>query len=279
MVRVGRIARSGIGGVLVAGLIGLSSGTAAAERRVEHLVRAAAHLEQAGSAELAAAVRQQLEAECPAALVRLRERKQAEWEQLQAEMAQLEQVSGSGPPWRIQVRLFQVDWQRVEAMGLMLASLRDFETPVPDETGQLVALLESLQKQGALRILAEPALMATPGREATYESEPDRSGAAVRPAPSESESGWGTRVVGRLHEVDAERIELELAVRHDSLVWGRAAEPSQEAQPRAQHLGLRLETRIALVSGQPLLVGGLQSQSDANHSWGLIAVVQADRAD
>lgn len=265
--------------MLVAGLIGLASGTATAERRVEHLVRAAAHLEQAGSPELAATVRQQLEAACPALVDRLKQRKQAELEQLQAELTLLEQVSGAGPSWQVQVRLFQVDWQRVEALGLMLASLREFDTPVPDETGQLVALLESLQKQGALRILAEPALRATPGRDATYESGPDRSGAAISRTGSESESGWGTRVVGRLHEVDDERIELELSIRHDSLVLGRAAEPSQEAEPRAQQLELRLETRLGLVCGQPLLVSGPQRQAEPGHSWGLIAAIRAYRVE
>lgn len=278
-VRIRRIAEAGIGLLLFAGLIGVPSETSAGERRVQHLVRAAAHLEQAGMAELASEVRQQLQDECPAVRKRLLEQKQTELEQLQAEMAQLHQAGGDSHLWSVQVRLFQVDWQRVEAMGLILASLRCFDTPLPDETGQLVALLESLERQGLIRVLAEPVLQVTPERTAKYDRGPHSSHGERLAPPSTSERDWGTRILGHPRHAGDQRIELDLEIRHAGLVPGPATEAAEGEPRRPEMLEWQMETRIELQCGQPVLLGGLQVQSKSDASWGLIAVLQATRAN
>ena len=247
----------------------------ATEQRLEHLVRAAALLENAGFAEQAAEIRQLVSAEDAGARQVLLDRKLAALAQLEADVAQLRQTVDEAPRVLVQLRLLKVHWSRLETMGLALAGIRHFDAPIPDDSGQLVAFLDALQKQGLIQTVAEPMLVATEGREAAFSSgaQQRRAGTAEGAAAASE-----THVRCRPERIgDGLRLHLEL--RHWTMVSPPPVREDEERQSGGEvgRALMQMSTVVEIAPGQTMLVSGASQQGEPDQDTELILVVTTQK--
>ncbi|MCL4201099.1 MAG: hypothetical protein KJ000_01300 [Pirellulaceae bacterium] len=254
-----------------------------AQSRIEHLSRAAAHLQQAGFADKAAEVRGLMVAEEAGELSSLLEKKLDTLAALQAEVEQLRAAIQTGsatgaeqpPQVQIRVKLLSLDPGKLENSGFPLVSLRQLldqpeATPIVDESGKLSQFIELLQQQKLIKCIAEPTLVTIPGHEASY-----FSGGRLPGAMANSDEASGLEIGTRLNclpTVEKDEIILDLDFRDSKLVsvvpaataTGASGTDSEDGGIRTGEraapmpLGvLAVKTRIRLQSGQTVIVGGL----------------------
>jgi Flp pilus assembly secretin CpaC len=254
-----------------------------AQRRIEHLSRAAAHLQQAGFADKAAEIRELIAAEAAGEVTALLTRKldalaalQAEIDQLRASLGEAGKDTDQATQIRIAVRLLSFQPDKLEDSGFPLVSLRQLldqpeATPIIDESGKLSEFIDLLLEQKLVKCIAEPTLVTIPGQEASYFSGRKLQGAT--PANEETPHlEIGTRL-RCLATVENSEIILDLDFRDSKLaavepVAAPAGAGDAAAEGGGERTGdfaapmpletLALKTRIRLQSGQTAIVGGLR---------------------
>ncbi len=268
------------------------------QQRVEHLVTAAAHLQQAGCAEQAAQIRALISVEDLDVRLELLDRKTQELTELQTEIDQLRQTLTTLPQVLIQARLLSFQPEKLENLGIPLVSLRQLldqpaATPVVDETGNLGRFLDMLQQQGFLKRIAEPTVVTVAGREVSYfcGGELPSARAAAPGTNAENESPeFGTRL-RCLPRLDGEKIRLDLNFHHAALLpcqpdaKGAGESNSESAKERPTIppaiAVIDVKTTIELASGQTVILSGMK-QAKGNHApseSALILVLKAEHVD
>ena len=156
-----------------------ASGIAIAQQpevEIEHLIKAATHLEQAGYDQLAAEVRQLAAGHDESVKQRLLEAKRAQISELQAEVDQLQLSLRSldGVPkvvFRLEVLHLSMD--KLREFGFALVSIRqllesDSPSSLLDDSGDITQFLDFLVKQGFAEVIATPTLVTTDGQPARF---------------------------------------------------------------------------------------------------------------
>jgi hypothetical protein len=167
--------------------------------RLELLNRAVAYLEQAGLSDEAAEVRKWIALQyetnlaCPSAKtddspnatgdtppdqvckLSLLEQKLADFAALQAEIDQLRAEIGTVPQVVLRLRLLSFRPEKLADSGFSLVSIRHLlEHPgsvlIVEESSQVAGFLNLLEQQRLLQLVADPALLASPGRESVFDS-------------------------------------------------------------------------------------------------------------
>jgi Flp pilus assembly secretin CpaC len=145
------------------------------EVEIEHLIKAAAHLEQAGHRQMADDLRQLAAEYDESPKRRLLETKRAQMAELQAEIQLLERSLASPattPKVIVQVKLLQLSMGKLRNVGLNLVSVRqllDTDSPptVVEEGGNIMQFLELLETQGFAAVVSRPTLATSSGRPAS----------------------------------------------------------------------------------------------------------------
>jgi pilus assembly protein CpaC len=145
--------------------------------RLRQLIRAADEMDRAGQPSQAAGLRQQAEQERQVLLRQV--------VNLRAEIERIEQIVGNRQQVIINLKVMEVSLTKLEAMGIDVAKLLGSAATAPDDPKKVAApgtlvvidnpndtgrLLETLQKDGQGRILAEPQLVTLNGQEAVFRS-------------------------------------------------------------------------------------------------------------
>jgi hypothetical protein len=169
------MARFGICGCVGAALLlGWLDGASAQqpEAEVEHLIKAAAHLEQAGLSQMAADVRQLVAAHEEQLKQRLLDARRQEIAELQAEIDQLTLTIDpqiTGPKIVLHLKALRLSMEKLRQFGLDLVSIRQLVNPesppsLVDDSGEIVQFLQLLETQGLADILAQLTLETHDGR-------------------------------------------------------------------------------------------------------------------
>jgi Flp pilus assembly secretin CpaC len=219
--------------------------------RLDHLLQAATHLEQAGRTDLAAGVYAQIEAGTGANRQRLIDARRARIRQLELEIARLQASPAAEPPGVadqivVELKLIEFSWAKLQQSGLSLVSLRNLlesnETPaILDEDGQISEFIELLCKDGLAQVLSRPKLTTISGQPATVEIGQDS--ATVSPG---SRSRLRFQCTPRV--VDGGKLQLEIDLRV------QVAAGEKALQDDAGVLGLK--TQVELRSGDTMILGG-----------------------
>ncbi len=243
--------------------------------RLDHLLQAATHLEQAGRIELAAGVYAQIEAAAAADRQRLIDARRARIRQLELEIARLQASPAAEPPAAadridVELKLIEFSWAKLQQSGLSLVSLRNLlesnETPaILDEDGQISEFIELLCKDGLALVLSRPKLTTISGQPATVEIGQDP--ATVSPG---SRSRLRFECTPRL--VDGGKLQLEIDLRVQ-VASGEKARPDD-----AGVLGLK--TQVELRSGDTMIlagqtVAGQQQQAAAADAKSVLVLLTA----
>ena len=256
-----------------------------AQRRIEHLIHAAAHLQQAGFADKAAEIRELIAAEEAGERTALLTRKldalaalQAEIDQLRASLGEAGKDTDQATQIRIAVRLLSFQPDKLENSGFPLVSLRQLldqpeATPIVDESGRLCQFIDLLLEQKLVKCIAEPTLVTIPGHEASY-----FSGRKLQEATAANDETTSLDIGTRLRclaTVENDEIILDLDFRDSKVASVEpVAAPAGAAKAVADGGRVRtgefaapallgivaMKTRIRLQSGQTAIVGGLRAK-------------------
>lgn len=228
--------------------------------KLDHLVKAAAHLELAGLAAKAAEVRA-LAGQSPAEVrERLLQQKLAASRQLAAELAQLRQLAtGGGPQVSIAVKVLEFRPAQLRKKGFPLVSLQrlaeaDGPISLVDDQGTLSEFFELLEKQGLVTVLCRPQLVTVSGQTATVSigSQAD-PGERTGGASAGRLDGFEFRCTPRVGA--GERITLDVAF---SSSVATAKGDGQPAAGTLREAG-ELRAQVEVKSGQSAVLGGLRS--------------------
>jgi type II secretory pathway component HofQ len=216
--------------------------------RLEHLLQAAVHLEVAGELDQARQVRRLVAQERHSLLSRLgKQNADAGPRQVKVQFRAME-ISIN------RLRELGIEWKHATPTGEEVVTLgKDHPTfgsnRIYDDNTALVAMTETLREEGAARVLAEPTIIATSGRPATFQS----GGKITREQADGSERlvDVGTRIdiVPEVAEPDRIHLQLKIAI----------SEPCPGlSRPSVR----RVDTGMEMKSGQTHVIGGLLQRSE-----------------
>jgi len=242
------------------------------ESRLDHLLKAAAHLEAAGEPDQAHRVRQLAAQEREALLARLKA--------LQAEVDRLQHLLGNIPQVLVEVKMMELDRKKLRATGFDFARLGpdgksvagvggigqadklvDFK--VVDENDPLIQLLGSLRKDGLMKVLSAPKLVTVSGQRALFQV----GGQVPVMTPKDDGSqqieyqNYGTRMDLVATVMEDQTIRLEIHPRISEII--EAQDPTT-APPGPLAMRVReIDTAVEMQSGQTLVIAGLAQRRDA----------------
>ncbi len=267
------------------------------DTRIEHLLQAAVHLEQAELPEQAAEIRELLAGQDQQLKRRLLEDKLARIEQLRVECAQLQQVLDS-PNDRTKVilrlKVLELSLDKLSQVGVNLVSIRQLlesesPTTLVDTGGAIIQFLEMLQAQGFAEVVAEPTLVTWDGRRAAIEIASAKQGsaagqivyadpAAARRASRGSLKFECTPAVGNMGLV-----QLDLLFRRSddsALVSTNDSDENSPSDREDLHASpLRSAdawTRVEMVRGQTLILASRNSSKQANQSIATLLLLESE---
>lgn len=149
--------------------------------RVEHLRRAADHLEAAGAADIARHVREEADSLLQASIEQINQKRE-QLARLQRELAELERLTGFEQQIMLKCIVADVDVAKLRELGFSFASMTEhgvvegprggsgpFQSGLND-ANIIQSIIDALAANGAAKILAEPVLVTTNGRPATLHS-------------------------------------------------------------------------------------------------------------
>jgi hypothetical protein len=246
--------------------------------RLEHLLQAAAHLEQAGLTDQAAGVRAVIQQQDVLARGHLLQQKLRQLSQLQAEVDQLQRAMPESPQVLVRLKLLRFQPGRLRQQGFDLASLRllldpECAAPVVDDDGRLVKFLQMLQKEGLLAVLSEPTLVTLDGRTASFFT----GGQAAQP---ESAAGalreFGTRLECTPKIGQDRQLSLSLWLRHTAAPEDAENAAAKEPQRPETRGSFQVKTQVALQSGQTLVLGGMCQRDGQPDEQALLVLITAE---
>jgi Flp pilus assembly secretin CpaC len=249
--------------------------------KLDHLLQAAVHLENAGRTDLAAEIYAQLATAAEADRQRLAEIKLAQIRQLELEVTRLATPSPCVGQVLIQLKVVELSLEKLAASGLSLVSIRSLldsnaGSAVPDEGGQISQFLESLRREGLVQVVAEPKLVTVNGRPARLEV---GSLAAAGPRAEQPPTDQSVRTIAGLRFACTPKItapgklSLELNFRRQA-----SASPAGQGDLLAgpQVAGtLEVSTVVELRSGEPLILAGPRQSGSAQGGNATLLLVTA----
>jgi hypothetical protein len=237
--------------------------------QLDHLIKAAAHLELAGLTDKAAELRT-LAGQTPADVrERLLQQKLAASRQLAAELAQLRQLAtGGGPQVCIALKVLEFHPAQLRKKGFPLVSLQrlaeaDGPTSLVDDQGTLSEFFELLEKQALVTVLCRPQLMTVSGQTATV-------AIGSKADSGERTDGFEFQCTPRVGPGD--KIALDVAFS------GSFAKANGGGQPAARAPREALRTQVEVKSGQRAILGGLRTGSAEDVARILLIAAQVSGA-
>jgi len=229
--------------------------------KLEHLLRAAIHLEAAGRVELAAQVYGLVAAEAEANQQRLLHAGPEQSGRIGGEAAPPQALPSEEPQIFVQAKLIEFSWAKLRESGMSLVSLRhlfesDGTSAIVDENGQISELIELLCKEGLAQVLSQPKLTTISGQRATVEIGHD-----PETVPAGERRGVRFECTPRI--IEQSRLSLEIDFRMKI-----AAEKSARTRAADDDTGdgrsLGVKTCVELRSGDTVIVAGLRQVADSD---------------
>lgn len=231
--------------------------------RLEHLLQAAVHLEVAGELDQALHVRRLVAQERHSLLSRLDN-----------------QDTDAGPRQvKVQFRAMEISLTRLKELGLewkrTLINVMerpevrspDFGNLVYDDGTALLAMIDTLREKDAVRILAEPTVIATSGRPATFQSDGRITREQADGAEKRVDISTRIDLVPRVPEPDRVQLKFKMAI-------------SEPCPGLSQPCVRTVDTDMEMKSGQTHSIRGLlQSSKDRNETVELVIFVTAEIVD
>jgi Flp pilus assembly secretin CpaC len=268
------------GSLVLAAMCWFPAVEAGAQQRLEHLLLAAEHLEQAGLADRAAEIRTLANEEMRAHGATLLQQRLRQLESLQKEIDLLRQAIATARYVKVRLQICELQTKKLEASGLGLVSLQQLlSNPTPtslvDDNGKLTEFIELLQRQGIVSRLSAPTLMVADGQTATVSVGEQLAQAKNRPDSADPTDGVGGLRFDCRPEIRAgERLRLDVGLRKTSRSVADSTCASGGSGPD-RGTCCELQTRLELQSGQTVLVGGSRTKSDGAES-GLLLLLTAE---
>jgi Flp pilus assembly secretin CpaC len=234
--------------------------------KLDHLLKAAEHLEAAGLTEEAKKLRQQAEKEKHALLARIK--------CLEGELERLRRMTGSGRQVDQQVlvhmKVLEVERGKLRKLGFDFALLDESRVGKLDVAGKdsptcaileddqaLAGVLEALCRDNLARVLARPKLVTLSGWPAFCQvgEEVRMPAAQTRGTGAVEFKSYGTKVDMVPFVLPKGRIRMELRVQVSEPDQVNGVEVDGQAVPAFRTRGV--DTRVEIHAGQTLVIGGL----------------------
>jgi Flp pilus assembly secretin CpaC len=224
--------------------------SAPSQDKLEHLLRAAAHLAAAGLPEDATKVWQQAEQESKAV--------KKEMESLRAEVTRLRRTTGDTRTVLIHLRAIEIARSKLRLLGFDFAKIGapDQSTAVVERGNVLFPVLDALRKDNLLKVLADPTLVTVSGRPASF-----RIGGAI-PVPVERNGNIAAEFKPYGTEVNVLPVILPNGTLRIGLT-AKFSELDRRQEIRVQNLTIpclrscEISTGVDLRPGQTFVVSGL----------------------
>jgi hypothetical protein len=234
--------------------------------KIEHLIRAAEHLEAAGLAERAAELRELAKAERLQRDRRLLQEKLKELDSLQREIAELRRRTGEAEQVVIHTQVLEFHPQDLKAAGVELPLPKGKSVLGRDEARRLRSAVKSLRKQKLVKVLAEPDILSVLGRPATFLS----GGEFPIPVPDGERKvhlqwrDYGVRMEAVATSQGDGRLKIELAPEISTRDFEHAVEIEGIRVPALTTR--RLNLQVELKPGETAVVGDLISRQKIQQS-------------
>ncbi len=260
--------RSGVATLLVLNLVGIAAMQPAyAQDRTEHLIRAAQHLDQAGLDELAAQVRATAQQGGLEQLQRLLDAKLQQRDELDKEIEQLQAALASGPQIRLKMVLIELDWAKLDRLGLPLFSLRQMfgeggpaSVSLDDDT--IPKMLTMLEQQRAARVVCRPNLLTHSGRKASFQIGSAGNGRTRQDREQLAVEGSSLRL-SCLPELKDDKMHIGVTMQ-----WS-----ANTADAPPTH---RIDTEVVLDDGATVLIAG-RTDPEAALTTSLLLLIEPKR--
>ena len=267
--------------VFVAASVGL------ADDKIDHLVKAAIHLDQAGYSDKAAEIREIVTQEGLKDGQRMLELKMTQLWQVQAEVEQLRLAIAASPQVILRLKVLEFSLEKLQNKGLPLVSLRhllekDSPSCLVDETGTLVEFLDFLSEQGLMKTICEPTMVTMAGRPVSLSIGqqppfgPSESDGATTKAPALGESGLRFDCVVNI--VAGQELDLQIRLLHVEPTWASPGE-KDDLNRSTTDRSFRVDTRARVQSGKQLIVCGRGQIGKPAEETGVVIVLSAELDD
>jgi len=251
----------------------LGADSVLAQCKMDHLLKACSHLEQAGFPEMAAEIREIS--------------RQREWQETLGTVKQLQTLERlrANRARRIGLRLKVLEFspKKLREMGFPLVSIQllldnDAPTSVVDETGSLGKFIEFLHEQKLMELICEPA-MATIANSPVSVSldsrdvgDRDESGVAHQGVSGACARGIRFDCLPRV----AENGRLDLEIR-SCQTDGASARPSDSegSEGTGSDVLLEIETRVEMEFGQRVILCGRRCRDKQDEDIGVLVLLTA----
>ncbi len=282
-------AKLAVAGMLAQAVIGAAIvAEAGAQERLDHLLKAAEHLEQADLPDKAAEIRSLASQEIRIHGQQLLQQKLAQLGALQTEINELRQSVTQGPQIKLRLKVCEYQLSKLEETGLGLVSLRQLltnatPTSFVDDSGKLTEFIQFLQKQGVVHMVTAPVLITTDGSAASVfvgEQLPRHSDVATTddtPATTGNrESGeCGFRCECTPKILDGQQLRLAIRVQQTE---------TKETHPERTDVGeipgarrsFQINTQVGIAAGQTLIIGGAAANRPGTEATGVVVLLTAE---
>jgi pilus assembly protein CpaC len=239
------------------------SATISAEARYLELAERASRLDAAGRTQEAETVRRQAD--------RQRQALREHLDRLQAEVDRLRKLIGASPQVLVQIRMMEFSRTKLRALGFDLAKIEGeepaghrgektvgaYRVRVIDDARPLLGVIDAMQKDKLLRVLAEPTLAADSGQPAVYHVggefpilTPTKGGEAAVEYKQ-----YGTRVDMTATVLGRHTIRLHVRARQSEIDPRLAVRDAGVTVPSLR--ARDVDTGTEMQSGQTLVISGL----------------------
>ncbi len=255
-----------------------------AQDKMDHLLKAAAHLEQAGFPEKAAEVRQIAAKESEVDRQRLLQQKLDDLSQLQREIEQLRRTLDATPQIVLRLKVLEFSPGKLQKMGLPLVSIQqlldnDTPTALVDETGSLGEFIEFLHKQGLMNVICEPTLATVADRPVSVSLGERIAGGSARTDAAKKESPgaceYGARLDCTPHIAKDGRLDLEIRLCQPGRALARSSD-SERRVPTEGDTALEIDTRVGMESGQRVILCGRRCGGSPEEEIGVLVLLTAE---
>jgi len=229
--------------------------------KLEHLLRAAMHLEEAGQVDLAAQVYALVAIEAEASRQRLLHGRLEQSGRIDGEAAQPQVLPSKEKQIFVQAKLIEFSWTKLRESGMSLVSLRhlfesDGTSAIVDEDGRISEFIELLCTDGLAQVLSQPKLTTISGQSATVEIGQDPA-----TVPAGARRGVHFECTPRI--IDQGKLSLDIDFRIEI-----AAEENARTRDRGDALGgdrsFNVKTQVELRSGDTLILAGPRQAAGAD---------------
>ena len=278
-------AKLGVAGILTLTLFAAAIvAEAQAQERLDHLLKAAKHLEQAGLADKAAEIRSLASQEMRTHGQQLLQQKLSQLNALQIEINGLRQAVIQGPQIKVRLQICEYQISKLEESGLGLVSLRQLltnttPTSFVDDSGKLTEFLQFLQKQGVVHTVIAPVLITSDGSAASVfvgEELVRHSEATTADATRNRESGeYGFRCECTPKILNGQQLRLAIRLQQTHAKEA-AAKLADVGEVPGTRIGFQIDTQVDITAGQTLIIAGAAANRPGTEATGVLVLLTAE---